>query len=242
MWLSKFRKYIQISVLILFMIACTKEKDESASNVQSCESECLILSGNIYTGDGTEALKGIKLDASWIYTTMFSGENHLKATSTTDENGYYQLNIKLNEDELSKGVVKIEVFATNDIYFNCFDDPYPIIEFFDFKNDTTITTDYYVPRKGNLVVKAVGASSMANDDHFVITAISKSGINDGIACLKPLGGWTNTTPDKEVNGIIAAEQDLIIEVNIRKNGITNKTYDTLRVDYNQSFIHTVEFK
>lgn len=236
----KFLLLIFIKVHLLTLTSCVEDENDLKS--QNCDDSCVTLNGLISTGNGSEPLDGASLEVIWDNAGAYGGTNRLKARSETNENGFYEIGFELREDELEEGFFRIQIAVPDPYLQHCFDRGYYEFAVSDLTNDTIVTTNYGIPLKTTLLVRATGAANMGENDRFSVGITSPFGIGFSSGCGSGnLISWTNDTPEQTFSLDVAAEQPVTIRINITKDGQRTIKTDTLYFDVGKTAEFTAEF-
>ncbi|MEM7110615.1 MAG: hypothetical protein AAF519_20465, partial [Bacteroidota bacterium] len=207
---------ILISLSLLLLQGCIEDEDDLISQQECSSIPCAMLNGMISTGDGHEPFQGAEIEVLWKNTVYLGGGTiRTKARGQTNEDGYYEINFRVREDELEDGYFLVKIFIDSN-FLSCGN----TTEYHDFSisqlsNDSIVTTHYGIPYKAFLSVHANGASQMADNDYLSFTATSPAGIDFQGGCGTVIS-WTNQNPDETYLIEVAAFQPVIVSTTTRK--------------------------
>ncbi len=232
-----------ISLVILLVVwLLTLEScffDENDLESQNCAESCASINGVLMTGDGTAPLADAFLEVTWDNTSLFGGTNRLKAQTTSEENGYYELNFLVREDELSDGLFNIRITPPEE-YLMCFFDEIYSFSVAGLKNDTVVTTNFGIPKKAYLIVNSVGTEKIDSTDFLIASTFSPMGVNFESRCVESVK-WDKEDPIFQDTLEVAAEIPLAVETITKYGGIKSRHTDTLTLEKGEVMRYTAEF-
>ncbi|GEO07412.1 hypothetical protein AAE02nite_50760 [Adhaeribacter aerolatus] len=229
-------------LLLLFFVflslasGCVKKEDDLIG--PTCQN-CTVIKGRLTSGDGTIPIANAKITTNWVNTIYLQGGTvRKKAVSTTDSKGYYELKFQIRDDEKGEGYFDTEILPPSVAYLSCSSSGHSFA-FFELKKDTTITVNYFIPKRAFVEVRLTNQSQIKASDYFASSFDSKMGI-DGKQSCGPVITWSSGLPSNPVLEV-AAGQPVIITTHKTKNGVKTTTYDTLNLSDGQKAFYNAEF-
>ena len=139
-------------LLIIFNTSCCEEDDTALV----CLSDCTFVQGQIVTADG-KPLANIPIEFRHNSSRPYDSSIRRIKKATTDENGFYTMEFFIESDELgpeAKGSFELIIdYSRLDekVYMN--NSPFYDITISSInRRDTTITMDFYNPKKAYITV------------------------------------------------------------------------------------------
>jgi len=228
---------------MIFNTSCCEEDDTALV----CLSDCTLVQGQIVTADG-KPLANIPLEFRHNSSRPYDSSIRRIKKATTDENGFYTMEFFIESDELgseAKGSFELIIdYSRLDekVYMN--NSPFYEITISSInRRDTTITMDFYNPKKAYITVNLNDFTPTSETDAFKVRSFYPTGLKIGQNSLldtqyqiaqgtEVKANTINTISDS----VLVALSDLNrIGVNRRKNGVELETeYFTVYVPENNT--------
>ena len=214
-------------LLIIINASCRKENDTALE----CLSDCTVVQGRLVTAKG-EPLENIPIEFRHNLGVVIGSSIRRIKKTTTDKNGFYQLKFFIENDELganAEGFFQLIIdYSSLDSEIFMVADPFYDTSIYSLdRRDTTITMDFYNPKKAYITVNLNGFNPSTEDDYFEIRSLYpvglKIGENEYINSEYQLGydgneSYANSFNTK-VDSVLVAESDFnLISLSKRKNG------------------------
>ena len=214
-------------LLIIFNVSCCKEDDTALV----CLSDCTVVQGHIVTAEG-KPLVNVPIELRHNSSRPYSSSIRRIKKAITDENGYYNLEFFIESDELgseAKGYFELiidyskldgKVYMNNSPFYDITISPIN-------RRDTTVTMDFYNPKKAYITVNLKGFNPEVEEDYFWVSSLYPSGLkigqNEFLNSEYQLAYDGNrfyaTSTDTKIDSILVAESDYnLISISKRKNG------------------------
>jgi len=222
-------------LLIIFISSCCKEDDTALV----CISDCTVVQGQIVTSNG-KPLANIPIEFRHNSSRPYSSSIRRIKKATTDENGYYSMEFFIESDELgseAKGYFELIIdYSKLDekVYMN--NSPFYDITISSINSrDTTVTMDFYNPKKAYITVNLNGFNPSTGDDYFRLESFFPSGIKSeknniwGFDYLLGYGTSSEaTSANSEIDSVLVAENDNNwVRIRRRKDGVGLMDQDTI---------------
>lgn len=232
------KHFFSIIIVLLFITSCISRKKDFIDESE-CSNNCVTLNGFLLTGDGTIPVENTLVEVLWDGSSYFSLNLRDKAKTFSDKNGFYEMKFNLRDDELNEGFFRVKIYPGDEYLLCDMDDTHQFTYFF-LKEDSTYTTNYLIPQKATLVLKSQGAENMKEDDSFFVTVSTPYGANLNYNCGL-LISWRRDNYDKIHDWSAGSNQNIVIEKNIKKNGIRKITNDTLMLQSGHKLEYVIPF-
>lgn len=238
-------------LLTLVLVSCSKTDDDT--NLV-CSENCNTFSGQIITVDNV-GIPNIKLKLDYYIRTELSAYQRIIGETTTDQNGYYEMSVFIEDNELGtsshgyfrltldsdkiSNVLTNEYLKPNVIFGNTKPE---VIYYSILERNITFENDFVIPKKGNVRIKLNNFNPIAEGDYFKVGIEYSYGLlNDNWTAYHPwqgFYGWADENPtiinaQTILNGIIR------VQVTKQKNGIIENSQQEFELD-NPS-IYELEF-
>jgi hypothetical protein len=227
------------------------EKDDTALK---CLTDCTVVQGQLVTANG-EPLKNIPVAFSHYVSHGIGGSYRRIKKTETDKNGFYRMEFFIEEDELgkyAKGLFELKIdYGELDprVYMNT--QPFYIHTIYSIaKRDTTMTLDFYNPKKTYISINLTNFLPTSSFDDFIVRSFYPTGRKIGQNSLldteyqirqgsEVRANSVNTVSDS----VLVASRDMNrIGVDRRKNGVELETeYFTIYVPENNNIELTYEY-
>lgn len=239
-------------LLILTYYGCTKIDDDTN---KICNSDCTTLQGKFITVNN-EGVKGVKVSIEYkISGGPFGGGNIRKITETvTGQDGNFYKEFYIKESELGNvdGYFKVLIDDSNldvDNYIlidNLIGTTTTPLDFTIFQidvRDTIIGNTFYLPKKAHITVHLNNFDPQQENDFFEVRTFYPFGANVGYnefldsEYATGFSGW-GTFPasglNTQLNPFVAENEQNIIQIVRRKNGVTTSEDFPLFIPSNNS--------
>lgn len=222
-------------LLIIFISSCCKEDDTALV----CISDCTVVQGQIVTSNG-KPLANIPIEFRHNSNRPYSSSIRRIKKAITDENGYYNMEFFIESDELgseAKGYFELIIdYSKLDekVYMN--NSPFYDITISSINSrDTTVTMDFYNPKKAYITVNLNGFDPIEEEDSFRLYSTYPIGLKDMENGIWESGYGSGsgpvfraTTPINKFDSVLVAESDSSrINVSRWKNGVNLMDEDTI---------------
>ena len=217
-----------IFIMLSFFIFQSCEKDDTALE---CQADCTTVQGQLVTAKG-EPLPNIPVAFNYQYILGIGSKVRRIKKITTDKNGNYKMQFFVKDEELTGdagGYFELVIDYSNldsEVYIST--DSYYSLAVGQISNrDTTITLDFYNPKKAYITVNLNGFNPSTEDDYFEIRSLYPTGLkigeNEFINSEYQLGYDGNessaTSFNTKVDSLLVAKSDFnLISISKRKNG------------------------
>lgn len=225
-----FLVFIHLLFLAIHFTGCIREDDIVPP--EECKEDCVVFTGYLLSNNPSISVGDIKMDVFWDDSGPIGTYIKGKATTKTDNDGYYFLKFPLRDDELHSGFFRVVIYASSDV-FHCWPDEPHGFNFYWLERDSTYTTNYGLCGKAKLILKSEGVEQMSDGDSFFSKVTSHSGVNYLDEC-GPLIQWKQENQNKVHEIEVAANTQVLIEKNIKKDGIRKIKVDTLFLSLNET--------
>ncbi len=228
--------------MLSFFIFQSCEKDDTALE---CQTDCTTVQGQIVTAKG-EPLPNIPVAFDYQYILGIGSKVRRIKKITTDKNGNYKMQFFVKDEELTGdagGYFELVIDYSNldsEVYIST--DSYYSLAVGQISNrDTTITLDFYNPKKAYITVNLNSFNPSTEDDSFIIRSFYPTGRKIGQNSLLDTEYQIAQGTEVKANSVntisdsvlVALEDINRIGVNRRKNGVELETeYYTIYVDKN----------
>ena len=253
-------KKIIILILILNIYSCSKTEDET-NNI--CLSNCTILKGKFITTNNV-GIEGIKISLSYQSSGTLGSFRYTRliAETQTDENGEFYQEFYVKENELGE--------TANGLFIVDFDDTNlepneyilsgyrvettapPLEAFYSINSrDTIIGNTYYLPKKTNITVNLNNFIPLKEGDYFDVATFYPFGPNIGTNNFlnsEYASGFSGGSDifkaegiNSKLNPFVAENEENIIKVTKRKNGVVTTENFTVFVPMNNTIELNYEY-
>ena len=235
---------IKYSLLLLFILvilgSCHTSTDDFISKY--CPGSCTVIKGRLTTDNRTKPLPGVKLNVYWqvVDPLGLSSNTRRKAVTTTDADGNFELRFLIRDDELEGARVRyfVEANAGSDAYLYCLGQNH-LLEYAALERNTTITTDYNLPRKAQLQLQVRNPDAMATGDYIQTSFEFDAG--EASAADNCVPGTYQTPANPQATTAVAANQDVILRIYKRKAGTTTTSEEVIRLAPGQVLQQQITF-
>ena len=153
-------RIVPLLLLLTLLLACNKE---------DCRN-CTTIEGYIYSNNRTEAVGNIDLELVWHYKGGLypDDKSELIAAATSDQNGYFKMNHKFTDKQLSKGHYRLSLKKTLLTTSDVFVAPTTIelFGFNDFEKGNTYTLIYDLYKLAYLDISIISKPQNLNTYDF----------------------------------------------------------------------------
>ena len=228
------KKTILILLGLFALQSCVKDDTDL-----TCMADCTTIRGQLVTAKG-EPLKNIPVALNY-HVSYGVGATLRKIKETkTDQNGNYSMQFYIKDDELganAEGLFELMLDYGNldpEVYMDT--SPYYMHAIYSIpKRDTTMTMDFYNPKKAFITVNLSGFNPIQPEDYLKMESFIpfglKIGQNDIWDSEYAIGYGTSfkaSSPDTKLDRVIVAESDYsIISIRRWKNGVGLMDQDTI---------------
>jgi hypothetical protein len=226
------KKNILLLTLLILCQSCNKTDDDTEI---VCTTDCTILKGRFVTENNTP-LKDIKLRLNYrISNAPFSANTRIIKETKTDENGFYNMEFYLEDNEIGENGHGFFAFlidesnlnpenyiSRNDIYIG--ETIYSLPT-----RDTIIDKSFYIPTKDFITVTLNNFVPLGDNDRFEVKTLYPSGLKIGQNELidseyaSQSSGFGNYRSTNQVetfeNVIVARNETNLIRIEKIKNGV-----------------------
>ncbi|NVO32991.1 MULTISPECIES: carboxypeptidase-like regulatory domain-containing protein [Hymenobacter] len=226
--------YLTLAALTLLVTGCAR-KDE----IEDCLGSCTTVTGRLVTSDGQQALPNTTVEAEWHYGAPFP-QGKTKARTTSDANGNYRLTFFVKDEELAEGFFVINYLANKQDFY-VIGEPSQAIH--KIKRDTTYRlSDYLIPRKAFVRLSITNPAAVStnyfassfNNSYGTSIAFNPQSLGGG-----SLISWAGLPLENPLP--IAGDLPIIVRSFKDKNGITERTIDSLFIPAGTTANYTVTY-
>lgn len=253
------KKYL-IILLIVFIFGCTLFNDDTN---KVCTSNCTTIQGRFLTSND-EGLPDIKISLRYIYHSGILNKKHVRDIFEiyTDKDGNYSEQFYIDDSELGDsvdGYFDIEIDDSNldgykyirtDNSLN--DETMDNRMFIDFINtrDTVIDKTFYIPKKAFITVNLNNFIPQIENDYFEVRSRfpfgERIGYNKFLDTEYSSGtsGWGTFVAsgiNSQLNVFVAENQNNIIRIARRKNGVNSLEDFHVFVPIDNSIVLTYDY-
>lgn len=243
-------KYILI--LVIFLVSCVRTEYDTDV---SCTGNCTIFSGQIKTVDNV-GVANVKLNLNYRSANELTSYTRKIGETTTDKNGYYNMSVYLNDNEIGEialGYFKLTFNSTNlsttlsDEYLtpdDIVENAEPTVYFYSVLNrNQTFENDFIVPKKGNIRIKLNNFVPVNADDFFIAKVLYNYNLfNNNWSFISPYNDGLHAVANKNqtvLDFVTVLDNPSYIVINKKKNAvfetveqeITLKTNDVFEVEF-----------
>ena len=228
-----------IAILLLISVyGCPKTEDD-IDNV--CTSDCTILQGRFITLNNV-GIEGVKVLLKYRISggPLGGGSTRFIVETETDENGNYYKEFYIKDSELGEsadGYFKIDYDDSNldvteyilsDNLIGSTTQPLGQANYSINTRDTIIGNTYYLPKKTNIIVNLNNFVPLQDGDYFEVRTLYPFGPNVGnndflnSEYATGFSGWGTfqaTEPNSQLNPFVAENEENVVRVARRKNGM-----------------------
>ena len=245
------KKYL---ILLTLIFASCFTTDDDTDLI--CTENCNTFKGQIKTVDN-KGIENIKLTLTYKVGAELSGYTRIIGETWTDENGFYQISVFLEENELgenSQGIFSLTL--DSDKISNSLTDKYlkpnipltentkpKVIYYSIAERNLLFTNNFIVPKKGNLRIKLNNYNPIIATDYFKVSIkYDYSFLNDNWTTYQPYDGIYGLA--NGVSTIINAETilngNIRIQITKEKNGILENI--ETEVELSNSNVYELDFE
>jgi hypothetical protein len=229
-------------ITLSILSSCTKT-DKTRFN-ETCIDSCTIIQGRFITGNN-EGIANVPIEIkSETHPTLGLGQTHIRyiASGKTDNDGYYSLSFSLQNKEYGPGQS-----ASVYMYFNYKRSKFlPIsqYEYFGFREslatallrkDTTIKANIYLPSKSKIKIRLENFIPVQAYDNFSVFTTCGVGL-ERFRTAGELLEASQVLTEKDLDA--CGNEQTMIYIRKRKNGIATVTIDTVLVPTGQTINRT----
>lgn len=228
------KKTILILLGLFALQSCVKDDTDL-----TCMADCTTIRGQLVTAKG-EPLKNIPVALNY-HVSYGVGATLRKIKETkTDQNGNYSMQFYIKDDELganAEGLFELMLDYGNldpEVYMDT--NPYYMHAIYSIpKRDTTMTMDFYNPKKAFITVNLSGFNPIQPEDYFKLNSTFPIGLKTKKNTIWDSGygsgfgtNFSATTPNTKLDSVLVVESDYS-RINVRrwKNGIGLMDQDTI---------------
>jgi len=245
------KKYL---ILLTLIFASCFTTDDDTDLV--CTENCNTFKGKIKTIDN-KGIENIKLILTYKVGAELSGYTRIIGEAWTDANGFYEISVFLEENELgenSQGIFSLTL--DYDKISNSLTDEYlkpnvsltentkpKVIYYSIAERNLLFTNNFIVPKKGNIKIKLNNYNPIIGEDYFKASIkYDYSFLNDNWTTYQPYDGIYGLA--NGTSTIINAEKilngNIRIQITKEKNGVFENIEQ--EVELNNSNVYELEFE
>ncbi len=236
-------------LLILTFYGCEKIEDDTGLD---CFSDCTTLHGRFVTMDN-EGIPDVKVSVHYIIRGTNSRYIRKLAQTTTDQNGTFYKEFYIKDEEIgesAQGYFKIITEYGNldvnkyIISQNSTNNSEPPSDYEIFRantRDTIIGGNYYLPKRAYLKVNLNNFLPQEEHDYFQVMSIYPYGAVLDSEYSTKIRVFSTKETDATLNVIVAENEENIIRVMRRKNGVDSVEEFPLFVPSNNTIELTYDY-
>ncbi|MEK6478631.1 hypothetical protein WJR50_13890 [Catalinimonas sp. 4WD22] len=224
--------FIGISVIVQ---ACVQEVETGIN--QPCPTSCIQIRGQFTTEDGTVGISGLPVKLRWGVYGMFNGKSRTIASSSTDDNGYYDFSFTPQEEELEKGTFTVNFDPSSEYYA---EENY--FELFNLnQKDTTVIRNYHIPLKARLKIVITNPEQFTATDYLHCSVSYQFDAPEHKA-FKVSGALdTRYNNQNEFTFDAAGNQYTYVDILKKKDGLLESIKDSVLVAPAQELVYELHF-
>ncbi len=257
----KLLKNLIYLLLLISFVSCSRTEIDDTNEI--CSSNCTTLQGRFITLNN-EGVQGVKVSLTYRISggALGGGSSRFIVETETDENGIFNEQFYINDDELgdtARGFFLIDYddssldvtsFILSDNLIGSTTQPLsqgvPSIRV----RDTIIGNTFYLPKKSNITVNLNNFQPIQDDDYFEVQILYPFGPNIGSngflsteysTGFSGYGTFRANGLNSQLNPFVAENEQNIIRVLRRKNGVNTTEDVPLFVPPNNSIQLTFEY-
>lgn len=228
------KKIILILLGLFALQSCVKDDTDL-----TCMADCTTIQGQLVTAKG-EPLQNIPVALNYHVSYGVGAALRKIKETKTDQNGNYSMQFYIKDDELgasAEALFELMLDYGNldpEVYMDT--NPYYMHAIYSIpKRDTTMTMDFYNPKKAFITVNLSVFNPIQVEDYLKMESFIpfglKIGQNDIWDSEYAIGYGTSfkaSSPDANLDSVIVAESDYsIISIRWWKNGVGLMDQDTI---------------
>ena len=230
------KKNLKILIIIALVFQSCEKEDDLIS--QNCETDCTEIVGKLMTDDGTTPIANRKITVVWDNTSSGFGTVRTKASARTDSNGDFNISFFMRDDELESGIHRMYFDELNENEFLRSDlNGMPSIP---SVRDTMVIRNHNVVKKAFVNLTLLNLDDIQGSDRFWTNFDYPRPVGFSQSIDGQIRGWTNEFESNQVLEI-AGNQEIIIEIVRKIDGITTTENETLFVEAGTTLNYTVDF-
>lgn len=232
------KNLLNLIFIILFFIGCSKSEDDTND---ICISNCTILKGK-FISLNNEPVSDIKVTLRYIKSNELAYYSRKIVEEKSDLNGNFNKNFFIKDNELgaTAGYFKVDIddsnidvnkyIRSNNLIGNSSTEfGYAIFSI--MNRDTIIDNTFYIPKKAYIKVNLNNFVPLQDDDYFEVQTFypfgQKIGLNTFLNSeystgFSGFGNWKASNVNNLLNIFVAEEENNIITIFKRKNGVSTK--------------------
>ena len=245
------KKYLILLTLIFTSCFTTDDDIELI-----CTENCNAFSGQIITADN-KGISNIKLVLTYKVAAELSGYKRIIGETFTDKNGFYNISVFLEENELgenSQGVFSLTL--DSDKISNSLTDEYlkpntslsentkPKVIYYSIEErNLRFTNNFIIPKKGNIRIKLNNYTPIIEGDYFKASIkYDYSFLNDNWTTYQPYDGIYGFAEGNQtiINAETILNGNIRIQITKEKNGMFENTEQ--EVELNNSNVYELNFE
>ena len=222
-------------MVAMLTVGCRKEE-----SLPVCQGSCTTIRGQLLTGQPQVGIGGAGVTAKWITSAGLSVKEKVKARTTTDANGNYQIRFFIEDAELTDGYFGVFYEVDKNRYYTIGDDQ---DAFYRLKRDTTISVKpYVIPRKAYVRLAISNPSQMPKYSYmsdfntcYGHNLVFSRAIRGGGAVIS----WYDMPIENPLP--VAGDQSVLVRGYKTKNGTTIHSTDSLFIPAGTTQNYTVTY-
>ena len=208
---------------------CKPFEDDLIS--QQCIDNCTRITGELTTLGGQYPIRNVL--ARIRYTNNVNGSERIvreKAVTEVDENGLFDMQFEVRDDELERGNYFVRFYVNPEEYFFFGNRTFTN---FDIYEDISSLVDqerhykYIMPKRGKLRMEIENPEEMNQGDKITPTFKLLYDSSYEITVSSLILGISKESPLQQID--FAAGERIQIELYREKNGIVSREYDTITI-------------